>query len=190
MGNGLDESRSLKLWPSCLGLWLLACGAAAAPEPQSTAAPAPAPRLTELDALERDFEVSSSQLMAQLRRRELEASPQSSPVPGQAAVPVPAAPRREPKDADDGRKKNQESAGAPLPAEQRAAEGSTPAPDYAAIGSPCDLMCRALSSMQRSAGGICSLAGEEHERCRRARSRLKLAEEQVGRAGCACLETR
>ncbi|HYJ07681.1 MAG TPA: hypothetical protein VEX18_01695 [Polyangiaceae bacterium] len=187
MGNGFDASRSLKLWPSCLGLWLLACGAAAAPEPQSTAAPPP--RLTELDALERDFEVSSSQLIAQLRRRELERSPQtSSPVPGQA--PAPAAPRREPKDSDDERKKNQESAGAPPPAEPRAAEPSTPAPDYAAVGSPCDLMCRALSSMQRSAGGICSLAGEEHERCRKARSRLRLAEEQVSNAGCACLETR
>jgi hypothetical protein len=186
MGKGFDASRSLKLWPSCLGLWLLACGAAAAPEPQSTAAP----RLTELDALERDFEVSSSQLIAQLRRRELEGRPQDSPVPGQAPAPVPAAPRREPKDLDDERKKNQESAGAPPPAELRAAEPSTPAPDYAAVGSACDLMCRALSSMQRSAGGICSLAGDEHERCRRARSRLKLAEEQVTQAGCACLEAR
>lgn len=184
MGNGFDAPRSCKLWPCCLGLWLLACGAAAAPEPPSTAAPAP--RLTELDALERDFEVSSSQLIAQLRRRELEGRRQQSPVPGQATVP--AAPRREPKDSDDERKKNQESAGAPPPAEPRASEPSTPGPDYAAVGSPCDLMCRALSSMQRSAGGICSLAGEEHDRCRRARSRLRLAEEQVSQAGCACLE--
>jgi hypothetical protein len=190
MGNGFDASRSLKRWPSCLGLWLLACGAATAPEPPSIPAPAAAPRLTELDALERDFEVSSSQLMAQLRRRELDiaARPQGSPVPGRA--PVTAAPRREPKDMADERKKNQGSAGAPPPAEQGAGESSAPGPDYAAIGSPCDLMCRALSSMQRSAAGICSLAGEEDERCRRARSRLKLAEEQVSRAGCACLETR
>lgn len=186
MRSGLDAPRSRKLGLSFLSLLLLACGAAAAPEPQSTSAPAP--RLTELDALERDFEVSSTQLAAQLRRRELEGSPQASPAPGQA--PAPAAPRREAKDQDDERKKNQESAGAPPPAERRAAESSAPGPDYAAVGSPCDLMCRALSSMRRSAAGICSLAGEEHDRCRRARSRLRLAEEQVSHAGCACLEAR
>jgi hypothetical protein len=184
MGNGLAASRSSKLWLCCLGFWVLGCGAAVAPEPQSTVAPAP--RLTELDALERDFEVSAGQLTAQLRRRELERLPQGSP--GQ--TPVRGESQREPKDPDDERKKKQENAGAPPPAEPKVADASTPVPDYAAVGSPCDLMCRALSSMQRSASGICSLAGEEHERCRTALSRLKLAQEQVSQAGCACVAAR
>lgn len=183
MRSGLDAPPSHKLGLFCSGLLLLACGAAAAPEPPSTSSPTP--RLTELDALERDFEVSATQLTAQLRRRELERHPQESGLPGQA--PGRAEPPQKPKDQDDAPNKKRESAGAAPPAEEPASDASAPASDYAAIGSACDLMCRALSSMQRSAAGICSLAGEEHERCLKARSRLKRAEQQVGQAGCACL---
>lgn len=181
--SALDVPRCRKLGLSCLGLLVIACGAAPAPEPQSPRTPAP--RLTELDALERDFEVSSMQLVAQLRRRELERRPQESGLPGQA--PARAEPPPKPKGQDDAPKKKEENAGAAPTAEQRASDASTPGPDYAAVGSPCDLMCRALSSMQRSAAGICSLAGEANERCRKARSRLELAGQQVSEAGCACL---
>lgn len=162
------RSRALAL--TCFTLGIGGCGGAAAPAPESTQA-GPT-RLTELDALERDFDVSAEQLAVQLRRREVEAKP----APGDADKTL--------------EKKKEEGAGSatPTPAPPPApAQNASPAgADYAAIGGPCDLMCRALSSMRRSAGGICSLAGDQHERCRKAQLRLTLSERQVQDAGCAC----
>lgn len=155
------------------GAWLVACGAGTR-EPQSTSSPALS--LTELDELERDFELSAQQLGAQLRRREVAARADVSTKAADRAGAAEAKRRREPNDQDD----------ASPSGEERATDASTPAPEHAASGEPCELMCRALSSMQRSANGICSLVGEAHERCRRARSRLQLAERQVTQAGCAC----
>jgi hypothetical protein len=162
------RSRALALTGACLGL--VACGGAAAPAPQSTQAPAA--RLTELDALERDFDVSAEQLQVQLRRRE--------------------SPKDAADDADEAVEKKQEEAAssatpAPAPPPAPSANASATADaEYATIGGPCDLMCRALSSMRRSAGGICSLAGDQHERCLKARSRWELSERQVQQSGCAC----
>jgi hypothetical protein len=164
------RSRALAVTCGVLGLW--GCGGAAAPAPAQAPAPestqATPARLTELDALERDFDVSAQQLAVQLQRREIESKPASE-------------------DADKPlEKKKDERAAAATPAPAPAANAGAPGADYAAIGGPCDLMCRALSSMRRSAGGICSLAGNEHERCRKAQLRLSLSEQQVQEAGCAC----
>jgi hypothetical protein len=53
-------------------------------------------------------------------------------------------------------------------------------------GSRCDRACRALSSMQRSADGICRMSADDDDRCVRAKGRVQQATELVQSAGCAC----
>ncbi|MCB9605566.1 MAG: hypothetical protein H6716_03190 [Polyangiaceae bacterium] len=55
-------------------------------------------------------------------------------------------------------------------------------------GSPCDLACRALHSMERSAERICALAGESSERCQKAKRMVQQAAQRVRDAGCGCTE--
>ncbi|MCA9646699.1 MAG: hypothetical protein KC492_38695, partial [Myxococcales bacterium] len=55
-------------------------------------------------------------------------------------------------------------------------------------GSPCDLACRALHSMERSAERICALAGESSERCQKAKRMVQQATQRVRDAGCGCTE--
>lgn len=65
---------------------------------------------------------------------------------------------------------------------QRLGEGS----DEGGSRNVCEIACRALSSMQRSADHVCELSSEEDERCSRAKSRVSQASERV-RAHCtAC----
>jgi hypothetical protein len=61
-----------------------------------------------------------------------------------------------------------------------------PEPTSAPKPSPCDVACRALDSMRRSATRICELTGDADERCNGARTRVTRAAQQVERAGCAC----
>jgi hypothetical protein len=70
------------------------------------------------------------------------------------------------------------SAGAPA-AESSAAEG-------ASAGSTCDLVCRALASMRRSADRICEIVGKEDPRCSQARGKVSDAARRVESAGCTC----
>ncbi len=50
----------------------------------------------------------------------------------------------------------------------------------------CGTVCASLSSMQRSVDAICRLAGDDDDRCRRARDKLGGARDRVGRAQCDC----
>lgn len=52
--------------------------------------------------------------------------------------------------------------------------------------SRCEVACRALGSMRRSADSVCRLAGAEDPRCELARGRVVKAESRVASAGCRC----
>jgi hypothetical protein len=51
---------------------------------------------------------------------------------------------------------------------------------------PCELACRALASMRRSQERVCELTADDDARCKRARERVKRAQERVDQAGCGC----
>jgi hypothetical protein len=147
--------------------------------------------LSEIDALEHDLSVSEQRLESQLVRRERAlADSRTSESEGES----------------DASKKTESSARPPAqkPAEgadeeekatprgQAAQPSAPPAPEEAPVrsaraGTPCDMACRALSSMRRSADRICALAGSADERCRRARERVSAAEERIRRAQCECV---
>jgi hypothetical protein len=50
----------------------------------------------------------------------------------------------------------------------------------------CGRVCDALASMRRSADAICELAGNDDDRCGKARDTLKSNETRVNDAGCVC----
>jgi hypothetical protein len=52
--------------------------------------------------------------------------------------------------------------------------------------SPCATACRAFASMERAAGHLCSLAGEDDPRCSGARDRLRGAATRLKNACPAC----
>jgi hypothetical protein len=157
-------------------LVLAACGGEAAP------AKAPAQGIpgslhepvTELEAQQHDFDVSVAQFDEQLARRRSEvgslskAKKEQGPADGNATVPPPAT-AAVPKSEEKAPK---------APAEGEASGGG--------VGSSCDLLCRALSSMKRSADGICGLTSEQHERCVSARQRVAMSARQLSDMGCAC----
>jgi len=158
-----------------LSLVFSACGGAATPA-QAPVQGLPAimhEPMTELEAQQHDFDVSVAQFDEQLARRRSELAPaqlkkEQAPVDGAAGVPAPvttASPKAAEKAPD-----------APAPAE--ASSGG--------VGSSCDLLCRALSSMKRSADGICGLTSEQHERCVSARQRVAVSARQLSDMGCAC----
>lgn len=156
--------------------------------------------LSELDALEHDLRVSEQRLLAELARKQSEAvfagapgqdkgapAPESSlpsvtPGPPAPALGAPVPPSAAP---------------APVPADEappRLPDGDDAAPSMSAtpraerVGSACDLACRALGSMRRSADGICSITGDDSPRCDDARRRVTARENDVKNAGCACRE--
>jgi hypothetical protein len=77
------------------------------------------------------------------------------------------------------------SAAGPVNADEKAPARAAPRPAPGA-STPCADACRAFGSMQRSAGGICELTGNDHERCTRARERVRTAETRLTQAGCVC----
>lgn len=50
----------------------------------------------------------------------------------------------------------------------------------------CGRVCDALASMRRSADAICKLAGEDDDRCGRAKDKLESNTTRVSAAGCTC----
>jgi hypothetical protein len=189
-------TRALALGPVVLALALLGGGCATL-RTQEAQPPAKAPGgaeeqrkpLTELDALEHDLAVSEQRLEAQLgrrqraladsRRRESESGAEES------KKTEPAEPSRaeEAPEVDSDEEKPRGRDEAPqqsVPQEEAARTGK--------VGSPCDMACRALSSMRRSAERICELAGADDERCTRARGRVAAAEERIRRAQCECVD--
>ena len=177
-------------------LTLVHCGGQAAR--RAPEAPAPAQRQSaspeseldassELAALEDDLAASERKLLSQLDRRRHE--------PKQTRQDYPGARSKAPESGGAGAGTADE---APAPASQPAqpepsigaAEGrpladGEPA-EREARGSPCEVACRALSSMQRIAERICALTSETHPRCESARGRVQEAEQRMALGGCAC----
>jgi hypothetical protein len=149
-----------------LGAALSGCGGAALGS--GAAAPGTPEPLTELDVLQRDFDESEARLAVQLEGGQGD-STALQPREAEGAAPSAAAPlpKAEAQPRDDG------------PASNGAPPQDAPAP-------ACDLLCRALSSMRRSADGLCSLTSEQHDRCTGARERLAVAVRRVTAAGCSC----
>ncbi len=135
-------------------------------EPASSDAHVP---LTDLDALVHDFELSSRRLDEQLTLR---ASYRDRP-------PPPGIPPIRPVGPDPKTPPGPDRPPDAIPLGKR---------QVAPRGSPCDLACRALASMRRSAAGICRLTSDHDERCTSARRRVRQAAQRVQRAGCECIE--
>jgi hypothetical protein len=165
--------------------------------PAPAAPPGETQSLTDLDALEHDLTVSEERLNQYLESRERSREtaialrdeeargeskaekPKSSAGSGgreYAQPPPAAAPRPARKRADD----------RPADAAEAAPAAPTTAPEPEPVGSACDLACRAFGSMQRSADRICSIAGENDQRCRRARERVADANARISSAQCVC----
>ena len=181
-------------WLLALALSGHACAQKAAPPPAGApqAAPSAPPAasesagdkgktrgLTELDALEHDLDQSERFLFAQLERARTKAEIARAPAADEEWKEVPP---RQPPPTAGARKKP-----ATAPAQQAAPKTSE---ELSARGSACDLSCRALRSMRRSADGICELAGQTDARCQKARERVRVGEERVRGVGCACAAPR
>lgn len=160
-----------------LGFAVAACGGEAAPAkapvqglPGSLHEP-----MTELEAQQHDFDVSVAQFDEQMSRRRSELGSLSkkeraqAPADATGALPPPVT-TTSPKAAE-------KAPEAPAEGEAAASGG---------VGSSCDLLCRALSSMKRSADGICGLTSEQNERCVSARQRVAVSARQLSDMGCAC----
>jgi hypothetical protein len=50
----------------------------------------------------------------------------------------------------------------------------------------CNRVCRAIGSMRRSVDAICRLAGDEDDRCKRARDAVERNNKRVADSGCGC----
>lgn len=166
---------------------LLQAGCAAAPRPES-AAPAPAPEpapapplptlnLTELEALEHDLSESEARLDEELARQAT-ATEFSEPPAAEPAEPQKSADSAGPAQAGG------TAPSRPRPAPEAPSRSAT-GPESGKLGSPCDLGCRALASMQRAQVRICEIVGP-NERCQRATERVQAAVERVRAGGCEC----
>ena len=145
------------------------------------------PARNELDSLEHELAIQEQRVadylaagraefdrrsQGELARdlRKSEASEEPTTLAPQRARP--AAPKRE------------RGAGPADPEDTASAETASPE----GSGDACDLACRALSSMRRSADRICAIAGDDDPRCTHARARVEDASSRVARASCACSE--
>jgi hypothetical protein len=112
------------------------------------------------------------------RRIELELALQTrAPLADEAPATAAPAPER----AAGARPSEAAPPSAPQPSPKKSAAARSEA-------SGCDVACRALSSMRRSAEGICELTSTSDARCTGARTRLENARTRVVRAGCPCSE--
>ena len=172
-----------------LALAAPACASTGQIAPEKQAPPSTPPErkpLTELEALEHDLLVTERRLDAQLaRKREVsfgvatgkEDAPAEQAPTGSPRGGLPPAPPPPPADRAFG----QPEGGA----EEKGQHERRPR-DVGEVGSACDVACRALRSMRRSAEKICELAGETSTRCARAKSRIARAADRVRDAGCEC----
>lgn len=187
------------LLPGCAGTRHPAAESpAVSPAPALSAEPAlpPTLNLTELESLEHDLQQSEERLDAELARKNQLANASPPPPP---EAPVDAS-RAEPKKSADSvgsgaavGTTSRGAAGAPARGPRAPTPESSPPPAGPAVeagdrGSPCDLGCRALASMQRAQARICEIAGPG-PRCQAAIERVEAAAERVRAAGCECLPT-
>lgn len=111
--------------------------------------------------------------------------------PGQAgtAAPSPKEPwgadseRREPTTAAEALDILEEDEAMLLAALDDAKQATSLARDPAAT---CQRVCVAIASMRRSVDAVCRLAGDDDDRCSRARGTLDRSEGRVRDAGCGC----
>ncbi|HEY3500198.1 MAG TPA: hypothetical protein VGK73_36155, partial [Polyangiaceae bacterium] len=158
---------------ACGGGQALTAGVPATAEPPPAAPPPsgePAAPAGELDALVHDLEVSAQRIDAELVRKREEAlaaaddrsAPTSEGSAERGGAAAPSKPRVSKAPAPAAAPSGPGNAAPPAPA---------PAPEpQATVGGPCDIMCRALASMERSATRICELTSESDERCVSARA--------------------
>jgi hypothetical protein len=144
----------------------------------SAAAPGPGQaRLSELDALEHDLDLSEQRLAEHLG--------EASPAPPGAEAPSDAASGWEASGA------GAEAPAAPAPATSprppTKVESRSEEQARARADDVCTLSCRALQSMRRAATGICELVPGSL-RCASAERRVEAASAKVNRAGCECAE--
>jgi hypothetical protein len=165
----MERSRALVgsfVW----SLLALACARAGEPAAPNMQYSSPPPELltNDIGTLERDLEQNERVVYAQV----------GQPTPSGAPADMQKSEEKAPAPA----------AGAPAAADKAPAEpeSAAAAPPPPPAPSPCADACRAFGSMQRSAGRICELAGNENDRCTRARDRVRTAEARLGQAGCAC----
>lgn len=167
------------------------------PSPAAPVLPATeeAESLSELDALIHDLEVSAHRIDAELVRKREEAlavsddrsapkaeapeegSGAGAPSKSRAAASKPPARAAAPSGP---------AAADPTAAPTAAPTPTTPAEPQATVGSPCDLMCRALASMERSAARICELTSDSDQRCLDARAMVQKSRARVASGNCWC----
>ena len=135
----------------------------------------------DIDALERDLSASEQRIEEELLRRE-EALADSRAREGEAD----ASKKSESEESD----KDERPQPGPRDAVPARPSPSAPEPPVRSgtVATPCDIACRALSSMKKSADRICELAGTADERCTRARARVSAAEQRIRRAQCECVD--
>jgi hypothetical protein len=153
-------------WVLGSSLLALACARAAEPPPRQYYSPPFETVTNDVGQLERDLDQNEQVVQAQLGQ----AAPSGAPAEKSKGEQEAAAPS---------------SAPAPVNADEKAparsAAGAAPG-----APTPCADACRAFGSMQRSAGRICELTSNDHERCTRARERVRTAETRLTQAGCVC----
>jgi hypothetical protein len=111
----------------------------------------------------------------------LQAYPQ--PYPGQ---PYPMQPIH-PKGVPPPRPGTLGDAEAELNRAERELEGDLAATAPSELGtSRCQRLCASLASMRRAVESICEMAGEDDDRCKNARARLRNNEQRIADAGCTC----
>jgi len=143
--------------------------------------------LTELESLEHDLQQSEARLDAELARKRRVIVADSMTVP-EAPAGSTAVDTSKPADsAGSGAAGPASGSRAEPPPRPSAPRPESPAPPGTGDrGSPCDLGCRALASMQRAQARICEIAGPG-PRCQAALDRVRAAVERVRGAGCECL---
>ncbi len=158
-----------------------------------TEAPPPPPeqprsQVSELEALDLDLQQANKHLEEQLRRKQSEHYRAATEGRSEGEQKTPnkpvAPPKKKPNIAQGGATEKPPSADPAVPERDKDAE-ATDRP-VGVRGSPCDLACRALKSMERSAQRICAIAGDSSERCQKARRTVARANERVREAGCQC----
>ena len=156
------------------------CGAASSAAAPGGVSPEPSVVPTTADEAERvlererrtlDGSIAPPDRDASVDRADDERSKPSPPAPVTAGAPPSPAELTSPKKAQ------------PPPAD--AQEPGRRAEATGASSSPCAVACRAFASMQRAADVICRELGEEHDRCRSARTTVASAKARVAACGCA-----
>ncbi len=145
------------------------------------------PPTSNIDELQRRIAHQESVIESQLAARDKpadELQQQDQPAMGGAVGPTVQSAAPAPPEAAEAPPEREEAPGQPVtgsnaPARKSAAVG-------ASVGSTCDLVCRALASMRRSADRICELVGDSDPRCSQAKKQVDDAARRVRSASCTC----